>query len=64
MSGTRSDARKAREHALFGEPQWAPSEAESREDKALRAVRKVYGTAEQMDANALLDAFDDEGLLR
>lgn len=60
---TNSESRKRREQALFGEPQWAPSE-ESREDKALRAVRRVYGTAEALEASALLDAFDDEGLTR
>ena len=63
MVAETSEARKRREAALFGEPQWAPSEADLRESRALAALQRVYPSADRQEASALLDALEDEGLV-
>lgn len=59
-----SEARK-RHEALFPEPQWSGTEPMCCEKHAsvLTALRKVFGSADLMEAQALADALEDEGML-
>lgn len=61
MSGQRADARK-RQEAMFGEPQWQADPVACCEThmRVLTALRKVFPTADLLDAEALADALEDE----
>lgn len=64
MPVSNSEARK-RTQALFSEPQWRGEPACcERHERVLRAVRRVWGDADLMEAAALADALEDEGLFR
>lgn len=62
MPTANSESRKRRSEALFSEPQWAADPPPDRHGRALAALRKVYPTADWLEADALLDALEDEGL--
>lgn len=61
MMGTNSEARKSRE----SQPLAVLREADrlQREEKVLRALSRVYFGATWVEASALADALEDEGLL-
>lgn len=61
MSGTRADARKARE----SQPLVVLREADrlNKRERVLRALQRVYPTAEWIEGDALRDALEDEELL-
>lgn len=63
MSGTRADARKSREAALFDEPRSDDPICCEMHGRVLTALRKVYGSSDITEAMALADALEDEGLL-
>jgi hypothetical protein len=60
--GTNSEARKS----LESQPLFVLREADrlNRNERVLRALRKVYPTSDWCDGLALKDALEDEELLR
>lgn len=63
MTAANSESRK-RAEALWAEPQWQADEPTApRHARALAALQRVYATAGPLEADALLDALEDEGLL-
>lgn len=58
MAGQRSDARKRQDEAMLRE-----AERLDLNRRVLRALQRVYPTAEWIEGHALRDALEDEGVI-